>query len=334
MAPINTVPKNGFEFESSKSLPEKKPVSEAPLQKVTPVVEKEAGTPAPKPKAVPAPSSSKLSKPVAPPRQPVKLNLHEKALHSTDHTYEIRAGPRISWLDGKIRPGLDGSSQLDLRDDLGLKEVGVGSQVDFEMRFSDEWHASFSYAGSSFDTPTITTKRQLTYQNANSGRVNPNTQNNPAVLAVGSTLQTQLDFHTLDMLLQYDAYKEKSLTLSPLLGLKGYFIKQKLNIVNAANNFVTIDTTFLDGALPLAGLDAQYQFSPYIYAGATTSGSALDKCAYLHGGGYVGLSLNDSFGLRLGVDVDYISITRGNTNPTFSENGIMMGTFLQGVYGF
>ncbi len=263
-----------------------------------------------------------------------KIDLQKESLLKAKHLYEIRVGPRFSWIDGKIRPGRDGSSQLDFRDDFGLTEVEIGPQVDFEIKFSDQWHGSINYAQNYFDGPKLTTTKTILYQNSSTTGGSPSTQQTPTVFPTGSSVQGKLEINSINALLYYDVFKKNGWALSPVVGTKAVFFKEKLNLVSITSGLIVNDSTFVERVIPLVGCSARYQFNRQIYCGAMGAGFAFEKYIYAEGQSYLGYDFDKTWGLRMGMDVNYISAGRGSSGPTFSTTGYVAGGFLEGVVGF
>jgi len=250
---------------------------------------------------------------------------------SMNRWFEFRGGIRVYQIDGKIRPGDNGSSQLDLKDDLGLDGVEIGPQLDFEMQVGKRWYGRFSYAGTYFNGPTITTTRTLIYQSPTGTPNNPS--RNPVTLAPGSVLQTKLDMDAITALTWYEAFRTDSFMIGPSVGLKALFFDETITIRNVTTGVNTIDQTETQEVTPLVGLEARYQFNRNVYLGISSAGFALDKYFYIGGQGYVGFDYDKTWGMRLGVDVDHITTTLTESSR-YAASTTITAAFVQGVYGF
>jgi hypothetical protein len=246
---------------------------------------------------------------------------------------EMRVGPRFSWVDGRIRPGFDGSSQLDLQDDFKLDDASGHIQVDAEFQVAEKWYAAFGYTGNDFSGPRVETTRTLFYQNPSSGNVNPSTQANPAQLAPGSTLQADLEINTLSAFVKYDLIRLENFIFRPVGGAKAVFLEQNTTINDiTTGREVNIQTEITEGA-PLIGFEWKYNIDKHWYLGSTGYGFVFDKWAYLGGQAYFGYDIDQSWGLRLGGDADWVQIVR-HTGTKFATSSFLTAIYLQGSYGF
>lgn len=247
---------------------------------------------------------------------------------SMNRWFEVRAGPRFAIISGAIRPGGDGSSLFDLRKDLKLDDIFVGPQLDFAMHIND-WHVNVDYALGLFEGKAIT-DRQLLYNSS----TNPTfSQEAPATLPRGSQIFSDIELHALTVLFRYDALRTDKFILGPLFGLKAAFVEENIRFINATTGAVTTNRTNLEEATPLVGFEAKYQFNRNLYLGIAPVGFAFDNYVYVGGQGYVGVDFNKSFGLRLGVDTDYLSAARDSSSH-YAITGTLLAAYLQGIYGF
>lgn len=241
--------------------------------------------------------------------------------------FEARAGSRFSMVYGSIRPGGNGSSELDFRKDLDLRDVEIGPQIDVEWQISPKSHFQLSYAHNDFSR-RISTKEQYQYQGMFS------TQQNPVFLPPGSTVNNSVDMDLFWGHFRYDLVREGPLTVSPLVGFKAVFLDEESNIASAQPGITPFTSrTSLSEATPLLGCDLRLQFTRWCYLGLVPYGFAFDRWAYLGGQGFLQFDFTPNFGLRLGMDVDYVSAKRVDSN-NFSVNGAVGSAFVQAVAGF
>jgi hypothetical protein len=241
--------------------------------------------------------------------------------------FEARGGARFSGAFGTLRPGRDGSSELDFRDDLGLSEVEVGPQIDLEWQISPRSHFQISYAHNDFGS-RFTTSRAYQYQGLFA------TQQNPVVLPAGSGVNTKMDVDLLWGHFRYDLVREGPLTFSPLVGFKAAFIETRTDISSSQPGISPFTTwTNVDEATPLFGFDLRLQFTRWCYFGLEPYGFAFDRWAYMGGQGYFQFDFNPDFGLRVGLDVDYVTARRGGSDD-FALNAGVASAFIQLAYGF
>jgi len=256
-----------------------------------------------------------------------------------DNMFQFRGGPRFGLISGQVRPGLAGSSLLDLHDDLQLTDVGPGFQLDFEMRVAPDWRAKANFSNTTFDGPNVITTKTYTYHSTSNPPANPNTQSNPAVLQPGSTISDAITLNTFSMLLEYELYKDKHWIIGPQLGMKAVYLNQKMVITNVTTSNTIVDSTDIDELTPLLGLSARYQFDKHLYLGIAPLMFGSDQYIYVTGQAYVGYDFDKiswgSFGLRLGVDVDQIwtdHVQEGSSR--YEANVTLFAPYLQLVYGF
>jgi hypothetical protein len=249
------------------------------------------------------------------------------------HWVEARIGPRFSWLHGDIRPGGDGSSKLDIQDDLGLKDPSMSVQIDLEMQVSDKWHASLNYSGNDFEGSATPTTRTLFYHSPTNPPQNANTQSNPAVLPQGSTLQTKITIDTLNAFLRYDVYKDKYWLIQPMMGAKMVILDETLLIHNIATGATTINNQNILQAMPMLGFDARCNVRKDTYLGWAPYAFAWENFVYTGGQVYAGYDFSKSWALRLGLDYDLISLSR-DQGSQYSTTSSMLAAFVQAVYGW
>ena len=266
-----------------------------------------------------------------PGRRAYSTTLRDESSGGMNRFFEVRAGARICTINGKLRPGLDGSSDLDLGDDLGLDGIEAGPQFDFEMKVSPEWHARFSFAGSYFDGPTKTTTRAITYQSPTATPNNPT--RTPVTLAVGSRLQTKFEINSFSGMTWYEGYKTENFVLGPSVGFKAIFYDETITIFNAGTRLTSVDNTEVDEVTPLVGAEMRLQVNPNVYVGMSPYGFALDKYYYLGGNGYIGFDFDKEWGLRFGLDVDHLVVEFTEASK-YSASSTLLAAFVQGVYGF
>ncbi|MDD2708998.1 MAG: hypothetical protein PHV34_13510 [Verrucomicrobiae bacterium] len=252
--------------------------------------------------------------------------------HSGQHFFEARAGIRATQFYGKIRPGRQGSSTFDLRDDLGLKEYDYGPQLDFELRVSPDWFCRFSYANSSASGNVYTSKSYL-YQTTASGVG----LDRAATLQPGAHIQSEVELDTLQFLAGYDVFKDLHWTVSPLVGFKEAILDVEVRVRDPApptdkpsDYYRKYD--FLQGT-PMLGCEVKYDFNAHFYTGISPVAFAWANYVYAGGQWFLGCNFDRHWGLRLGFDVDYLSITE-DSQRVFSGTGLLTGAYLQGVYGF
>lgn len=253
--------------------------------------------------------------------------------------FEVRAGPRLSLVDGTLRPGLNGSSSLDLRDDLQLTDPGVGGQLDFAMRVAKDWIASVNFSVSTFDGPNVTTTRNLFYQTTSNPGVNQNTQANPARLPTGSNLQASIDLASFEGAIQYEAYKTSQFVIGPKFGFKYLNLDEKITIRNATTGAITTDRTNVDEVTPLVGFVSKFNFTKNLYTGIEPMIFAGERFVYITGQAYFGYDFDKqdwgSMGLRLGLDADQIwNNHSGSGSARYNIQATMLTPFLEVVYGF
>jgi hypothetical protein len=248
--------------------------------------------------------------------------------------FQFRAGPRFGMVWGKIRPGLDGSSQLDVRDDLGLDSFAVGAQVDFEMQVSEKWRVNANYATAEFNERT-TTSRVLTYHGAGG----PETQGNPNVLPAGSGLQTDLEISTFGGNVKYAAYESRYWTLAPSFGFKVAYVDERVRIQNAGTGGSGESKESVDAISPLFGFDARFHINSNSYFGIAPAGFAFTDYAYIGGQAFWVYEFEKqrwgNLGVRLGVDADHIYINQRGGSPHYTlTEGTYLAPFVQASYGF
>ena len=318
LQPINTVPEDPWnEHPKSIKTPPKNPPNQEAKPNIVPLKKLSA------PQTYPPPETY---------QHRAQPSLRDQQFGGTmggfNRMFEFRGGTRVSALFGKIRPGRDGSSELDFRDDLRLKGVDVGPQLDFEMQISEKTHVLLSYGQSGFSSGTITTSRPLQYQGIFAG------QQNPSTLPAGSAINTSLDTDLFSGHFRYDIIKTNSITFAPLVGFKAAFIEENVTINSATPGIATVrDNTIVNEVTPIVGFDARYQFNRHFYFGIVPVGFVLDKYSYVGGQGFLHYDFNKDFGLRLGLDIDYVSTLR-DKDSHFSTSTTLGTAFLQGVYGF
>lgn len=241
--------------------------------------------------------------------------------------FEGRAGARFSMLYGSVRPGRDGSSELDLRNDMDFRDAEVGPQLEVEWQVSPKSHFQVGYARNDFSS-RFSTKEQYQYQGLFS------TQQNPVFLPTGSTVNSSVGMDLLWGSFRYDLVREGPLTLSPMVGFKAVFLEEETTIASAAPGMSAFTSrTSLSEATPLAGFDLRLQFNRWFYLGLVPYGFAFDNYAYVGGQGFLQFDFTPDFGLRLGMDVDYFSSDRKDSR-NFSANGGVASAYVQAVAGF
>lgn len=246
---------------------------------------------------------------------------------------EMRVGPRFSWVDGRIRPGFEGSSQLDLREDFQLDHPSGHIQIDVEMQVAEKWYTSFAYTGNDFSSARVPTTRTLFYQNPSPGNISQSTQANPTQLAIGSTLQADLEINTLTALMKYDLIRLENFIFRPIAGAKAVFLEQNTTINDiTTGREINVQTEITEGT-PLIGFEWKYNIDKNWYLGSMGYGFIFDKWAYLGGQAFVGYEFDQNWGIRLGGDADWVSITR-HTGTKFSTSSFLTAVFIQGIYGF
>lgn len=241
--------------------------------------------------------------------------------------FEARAGARLSMLYGSVRPGGNGSSELDLRNDMDFRDSTVGPQIEVDWQISQKSHFQLGYAHNDFSC-RFATKERYQYQGIFS------TQQNPVYLPTGSLVNSSVDMDFFWGNFHYDLVREPPFTVSPLVGFKAVFLEEETNIASAAPGIQPfVSRTSLDEATPLLGCDFRVQLTRWLYLGLVPYGFALDKYAYVGGQGFFQFDFTPDFGVRLGMDVDYASSERrGSRN--FSANGGVASAYVQAVAGF
>lgn len=323
--PINTVPKNGFEFAEPVSQPEP-----AKLTAPKPTVQKETATSngekAAKTGAVAKPSRTKGTVSQREQAKPVRDEDELKLPHSIDGRFcQLRGGPRLARVYGTLRPGPEGGSNIDLRDELGLTDTDTGPQLDFELRFSDRAYGRVVFTSDHFEGSTVSS-RALNY--IQTGRFwAPVT-----ILPAGSPISSKLELNLLQTILGYDIVQTDSFSLGVLAGAKTLFSDATFSTFT--NGLPFTRNIRVDEVTPLVGLEFRAQLGPHVYVGLAPVGFAWENFSYAGGQGFIGYDFNKTFGVRLGMDFDHLTVSRG-TGPLYSlSDATLAAAFIQGVFGY
>ncbi len=324
-APINTVPKDALkDFPVSKSL------------FADPTPTKSASKPESKPDTQPetseAPAKPKTEKVRLGPRRQVEPELRDDEVHpsltSMNRLGELRVGTRFASLFGDITP--IGGTKLDFRDDLQLKETSAGVAVDVEGQISEATHLGLSFTQNTFNAKA-SIPRLTTYNGIFA------TRRASVQLPAGSQITTKIDMATVAGAIRYDLVKNDTVTFSSLCGFKVVFLDQEAT-VSSANSSGINGGTFNDhadrvGGTPLAGFDLRVQLGRHVYTGISASGFGWDHYTYAAAQGYVGVDFSKRWGLRLGVDADFVQ-AKSSASETYDTNAIVPAGYLQLVMGF
>jgi hypothetical protein len=239
---------------------------------------------------------------------------------------EVRIGPRITFLTGDIRVGKTGTD-VDIWDDLGLKEVGGGIKLDTDWQPFDRLHITSGFTWDHFDI-TGSTKSPITSSKGD-------------VVQPGATLTLKADIYTFDGTVGYDVVKNNLYRLTPYFGGKGGAIDGELtasgSVLTAPPGSRTVTgtrtTTGEDvyGAF-IVGIDQRFNITRNWYTGLDIAGSAWEDWGYLTGDGYMGYDFSKTWGVRAGYAFDYI--TYENPNKSTEANPLLGAIYMQAVWGF
>jgi hypothetical protein len=278
----------------------------------------------------------------APPKVMLKPgygDLRDKTMLQPDHSqdslapFEARIGPKMGILHGDLRAGRTGSSEVDLKDELGL-DLGIGFIFDLEVVTTPRWSGTFSYSYASYESDAKSTTRTLSY-----------TEHGTTVtLPAGSTVSTRLDIHTADFFLRYLVLDKKlfenshRVTFMPLAGVKVFFVDEKFITTNVTTGVTRRDEDSIYEFIPLVGFEARYFPMPNLSLGVSPKAIIIPDYAY--GGGQVFLAFEpksrylSSFGVRAGVDLDLVHFEKNHRPPFYDAHIVQISPFVQATYGF
>jgi hypothetical protein len=321
--PINTVPKDGFDFNAP--APAAEPAKAAPLKETTASAQDTNGK-----ASAPITRSSKkvVARQEASPATPADTEL-TLPKSSDGRFWQLRGGPRMAKIYGKLRPGMEGGSYLDLPEGFGLSDTDFGPQLDLDLRFSDRAYGRLIFTSDTFEG-SVLTDRPINYVFSRGS--NPATQQNPIVLPAGSPMNTKLEMNLLQTVIGYDIYRNDTVTFGALVGAKSVFTDINFHVANGATPYDR--TISLSEVTPLVGVELRVQFNPHLYFGLTPVGFGWENYSYVGGQGYFGYDFNRHFGMRLGMDFDHLTTSR-STGPTYAiSDATLAAVFLQGVFGY
>lgn len=337
-APINTVPKEAFEdFRPPKSKTTSPSPAAAPSAQPESKPASVNGTAAPAPTAE-APKPAKREKPNLGPRREAAPELRARARDDDDSDelmpsisgmkrwVEARAGAKFSTLYGDITPIT--STKLNYQHDLRLKNAELGMMINFDMQLGDDTHFDLGFTHTSFNASAILDK-PIQYQGIYTR------QSTLTTLPVGSFIKSSIDMTTVQGMFRYDAVKEDGLTFSPLFGFKVVFLDQEAIVTSGVAGSTSVsDRDIVASGTPLAGFDMRFPINKHIYTGLAAYGFGWDSYTYAGSQWYWGFDFTKRWGLRFGLDVDYLDAQRRAGGNNYDTVALLPSGYLQLVCGF
>jgi hypothetical protein len=240
-----------------------------------------------------------------------------------NHKVEFRVGPRLSFLNGEVQSGRNGTP-VDIWDDVGFDEPSVGMQFDADWQFVDRWHATFDMTWDKYDHSGVTSKL------VSNGDAGPNN-----AVAAGSQTSADLDVYTFEGRIGYDIVKTKQWKVMPYIAGKGGVVDGNVRVTNngpGGNGRVLNYTDNQAYALPVGGVDARFYVVPKLYMGVDVGASGWENVFYLTGQVYTGYDFTKNFGVRVGYDANFVHYE--NDNGSTQADPLLGAAYVQAVVGF
>jgi hypothetical protein len=240
-----------------------------------------------------------------------------------DRRIEFRLGPRLSFLNGEIKSGVNGTS-FDIWDDLGFDSPSPGMQFDLDWQVGDRLHAIFDMTWDKYDHSGVTSKA------ISQGDAGPNN-----AIAAGSHTKANLDIYTFEGRIGYDVIKTKNWKIMPYIAGKGGVVDGTVSVTNDGTGGNGRTLTYSDNqmyALPLGGLDVRFYPIRQFYVGADMGASGWDNFFYLTGQAYTGYDFTKNFGVRAGYDANFVHYENGNRST--KADPLLGAAYIQAVVGF
>ena len=242
-----------------------------------------------------------------------------------DRTLEVRLGPRVSFLDGDVRVGRTGT-EFSIWDGLNFDEPNIGADFDVDWQ---PWNRIHVIGGLTYDKYDQDGTTALAISRTGGDR-----------LAAGSTVSADIDLFTFVAKLGYDVIKNNTWRVMPYIGGKGAYVDGRATatgtVLNAAGASLGTRTLTIDDEVGygtfFGGVDTRAYISRDWYVGGDIGAFGLDNWTYLTGDAYTGYDFNQTWGVRLGYDFNYVDYE--NSNNTVKADPLLGAVYVQAVWGY
>jgi hypothetical protein len=237
--------------------------------------------------------------------------------------FELRVGPRISFLTGDVKPG-KASPMYDIWDDVGFDKPNLGVQFDADWQPYNRFHVMGGLNYDNYDqkgTPSV-----------NLTRIPTDTDMIPA----GSEVKANADLLVWELKLGWDVIRGDTYRMQVYGGGKLAYVHGKVSSSRVVNS--TTGATLAGGStefdevrgILLAGIDQRVYITRRIYLGGDLGASGFDNFYLLTGEAYAGYDFSTSWGVRAGYAFDYLDLDNGE----FAMHPLLGAVYVQAVWGF